>query len=253
VNWTEQLALFGLTCSVSVTAWADAGQCVARVATGAVESSATLAHAVTAGTPRTTQRPTRQRSEFASASVCLHLSIRTANWWVDARTIRQEIVRIWQSNGVTVLSPDRRGECTQPTGQTVLLVLVDEPRDLGKPVIVSVSPEAVGATVNLNDVPTNLIMAFAERAVAAVQQVARCSVSPSRCVSLLLGRVIAHELGHVLLRTTVHVRDGLMRPAFNERDFEDEPGDRYLLTAVEREMVLGRRVIGTVEGEFDRS
>jgi hypothetical protein len=131
-------------------------------------------------------------------------------------------------------------------------VLVDRPQDLGKPMIVSVSPQAVGATLNLNDVPTNLIVAFAERAVAAALQVPRCSASPSHCVSLLLGRVIAHELGHVLLRTTAHAQDGLMRPSFGEHDFEDEAGYRYRLTAVEREMVLSY-LTGSVPRSADAS
>jgi hypothetical protein len=31
-------------------------------------------------------------------------------------------------------------------------------------------------------------------------------------VAVLLGRVIAHELGHLLRRTSAHARHGLMRP-----------------------------------------
>lgn len=34
----------------------------------------------------------------------------------------------------------------------------------------------------------------------------------------LLGRVVAHELGHVLLTTMAHSKDGLMRPVFGLKD-----------------------------------
>jgi hypothetical protein len=40
----------------------------------------------------------------------------------------------------------------------------------------------------------------------------------------MVGRVIAHELGHLLLNSPRHARFGLMRPVFGTRDVEtDDP------------------------------
>jgi hypothetical protein len=51
-----------------------------------------------------------------------------------------------------------------------------------------------------------------------------------RLATRLLGRAIAHELGHYLLRSRDHSRQGLMRASFDERDavVNDRAGFRLL-------------------------
>ena len=48
----------------------------------------------------------------------------------------------------------------------------------------------------------------------------------------LMGRVIAHELGHVLLGTLSHSSEGLMRPIFNTRDVLS-PDERFTRLSME--------------------
>jgi hypothetical protein len=49
-------------------------------------------------------------------------------------------------------------------------------------------------------------------------------VDPRR-LGLVLGRAVAHEIGHYLLDTPTHARRGLMRPRFDAREFSDlRPG-----------------------------
>ena len=43
----------------------------------------------------------------------------------------------------------------------------------------------------------------------------------NRRLGLVLGRALAHEIGHYLLDTHTHARQGLMRPQFNAREFTD--------------------------------
>jgi hypothetical protein len=42
-----------------------------------------------------------------------------------------------------------------------------------------------------------------------------------RRLGLVLGRAVAHEIGHYLLDTHTHARHGLMRPRFDAREFSD--------------------------------
>ena len=49
----------------------------------------------------------------------------------------------------------------------------------------------------------------------------------------LLGRVVAHELGHVLLTTTDHSKKGLMRPVFGLQDVLSTDEETTALSAIE--------------------
>ena len=42
-----------------------------------------------------------------------------------------------------------------------------------------------------------------------------------RRLGMVLGRALAHEIGHYLLGTRTHARKGLMRPSFNALEFTD--------------------------------
>jgi hypothetical protein len=181
-------------------------------------------------------------------AVCLLLTIETANGLVDIWTVKKEVTRIWRANGVEVVYPERGSHsCLEATDETVRLVLVDHPSDLPKRLVARVSLRALGATIQLGGVPTNLVLAFAERAVTAAGKVTGCVSRESSCVSLLLARVIAHELGHVLLRSGAHGRTGLMRATFAQDDLGTSPIERYLLADNERDRVLAR--LGKRDGE----
>jgi hypothetical protein len=49
----------------------------------------------------------------------------------------------------------------------------------------------------------------------------------------LLGRIVAHELGHALLTTMVHSKTGLMRPVFGLKDVLSDDERLSDLTPVE--------------------
>jgi len=45
----------------------------------------------------------------------------------------------------------------------------------------------------------------------------------------VLGRALAHEIGHYLLDTHTHARTGLMRPNFNALEFTDLRNSTFAL------------------------
>jgi hypothetical protein len=59
-------------------------------------------------------------------------------------------------------------------------------------------------------------------------------------IAKLLGRSLAHELGHVLLNSRRHEPSGLMRPRYRDRDVLSLPASAYTLTAVERARLFAR-------------
>jgi hypothetical protein len=67
----------------------------------------------------------------------------------------------------------------------------------------------------------------AERLVAEARPPGFPVLAPldQRRLGLVLGRAVAHEIGHYLLDTPTHARHGLMRPRFDAREFSDlRPG-----------------------------
>jgi hypothetical protein len=50
-----------------------------------------------------------------------------------------------------------------------------------------------------------------------------------RRLGVVLGRALAHEIGHYLLDTHTHARSGLMRPNFNALEFTDSRTSTFAL------------------------
>jgi hypothetical protein len=60
-------------------------------------------------------------------------------------------------------------------------------------------------------------------------------------VAKLLGRSLAHELGHVLLNIRSHEKSGLMRARYHASEVLSIPTPAYTLNAVERARLFARR------------
>ena len=63
----------------------------------------------------------------------------------------------------------------------------------------------------------------------------------------LLGRVVAHELGHVLLMTTSHATSGLMRPIYGLRDVLSDDEKILELSAIETRTLATRFSLTPIE------
>ena len=64
----------------------------------------------------------------------------------------------------------------------------------------------------------------------------------------LLGRVVAHELGHVLLTTTAHSQKGLMRPVFGLRDVLSSNEETTALSSIETNRLAMRFSLIPLDG-----
>ena len=61
-----------------------------------------------------------------------------------------------------------------------------------------------------------------------------------RRLGVLLGRALAHEIGHYLLDTHTHASDGLMRPQFNALEFTDLRDETFALDRTASEWLKSR-------------
>ena len=114
--------------------------------------------------------------------------------------------------------PESSPICTVPPGPSELLLVVragppcqDTAAALGEAVVVR-RAGGVLATVNVNCVTW---LATAARTDVAV----------------LLGRVVAHELGHLMMRTSSHTRRGLMRAYWTPQEVRRNQAADWAFTA----------------------
>ena len=157
-----------------------------------------------------------QTSYRNTASVCIDLTVIENLTGPTFTAMRGEASRIWLRHGIVLRwTPPASGGC-----DAVVPVAFDDirlRRALG-----GKSSKALAVTVFRGR--SRLVYVSVPR---AFEMLARMDELHSGIVSggaaesrggTLLGRVVAHELGHVLLNTRAHADTGLMRPIFEQRD-----------------------------------
>lgn len=141
-----------------------------------------------------------------------------------------EAAAIWEQQGVTI--EWSLPTAVRPTAPDRLRVLVVQKRPI---VSKWYEPFAVGELVRAsNSHPVALIwIESAQRLVSRVK--GRAGYEPiaidERRLGVVLGRALAHEIGHYLLDTPTHARSGLMRPNFNAVEFTELRDDTFALDA----------------------
>jgi hypothetical protein len=81
----------------------------------------------------------------------------------------------------------------------------------------------------------------AERVVAAAARSDEPTALLDRRLGMILGRTVAHEIGHFLLDTPGHSRQGLMRAYIDARDFVDLRSGAFFLDATAGRWIRERR------------
>lgn len=154
----------------------------------------------------------------------------------------REVQAIWQREGVHIVwSPSAPAPAGAGLGLRVLVVTDGGASTDGGPhdwPVAELVRDGRGQAVAIASV------AAARR----VLEVARLADGPSTLqmdrLGLVLGRAIAHEIGHYLLNTAGHARHGLMRTRISARDFADprdggfgldDDAARWARTALTRE------------------
>jgi hypothetical protein len=151
---------------------------------------------------------------------------------LDVKTMEREVNEIWARYGVTV--EGLAEPCKTPGDGPALKVRVRK-MDNVRPT--SIPRGTLGNIYFVAGKPTPLIDLWADEAVRVMSgsQVAfNQGVSDPRIryeMGRLLGRSLAHELGHFLLESRVHTEEGLMRPSYAQRDGRSKRSGCFALDA----------------------
>ena len=171
-----------------------------------------------------------KKSEFRS-SPAMHVEVLLTTSDTLSVPARAALVRetesIWRRHGVAIhwLPPAD----PSPPGENRLRALIVERRSIPASKGAFAIGELVGATGRHP-------IAFVS--IADAQRLVTCTrgslgydleVLEQRRLGVTLGRALAHEIGHFLLRTGTHARTGLMRSQFNASEFTDLRGGTFAL------------------------
>ncbi|MCX6552367.1 MAG: hypothetical protein NTY02_15420, partial [Acidobacteria bacterium] len=154
--------------------------------------------------------------------------------------VKDEIVRIWRLNGVEITYLDNSSGGTSPTQnrRSIVASIIGSREDLPARFRATVSPRAFGVTLTSGGVPVPVTYAFAGPALRLVRRAQQATSGVQELwLCQLLGRIVAHEIGHVLLRSGAHSDNGLMRPTFDLTDLMPGRDGAYMLRAEDRAAV----------------
>jgi hypothetical protein len=151
------------------------------------------------------------------------------------RAMTRECSRIWADEGVALTwSGDS-------AGAHVVLPLVFHDRDVRKHD--PKNEDALGVTVFSGRSQLILVsIARARRVLERRKGLADSTdgLTLDMAMGMLLGRVIAHEIGHALLLTTRHSPDGLMRARFGAGELRPALDGQFALSRSERDHLAVR-------------
>ena len=189
---------------------------------------AILAGSVFAAVVTTDERPTYR----STASVCIDLKVQDHLSGPASRTMREEATRIWSRHRVT-LSWTTRAQCDE----TVPIVF---DADRLRAIAGTKRENALALTVFSGR--SRVVYVSTSRAYQLVLQLHDMVAEGERDIrgGMLLGRVVAHELGHVLLGATSHTDSGLMRPMFGAEDVLSGDDRTTLLSSVQESRIATR-------------
>jgi hypothetical protein len=135
-------------------------------------------------------------------------------------TMIEEAAAIWTPYHVVVSPVLTTARPQEARGRWITLIFRNEPanqRSGGAPG----GRRAIASLVFVGDTPGDVMYVSFETALQTVGNTPFAKGTASvqqRLVARLLGRAVAHELGHYLLASKRHSKDGLMRASFDWRD-----------------------------------
>lgn len=150
-----------------------------------------------------------------AATVCIELTVTDVLSGPALVTMRSETSRIWLRQGIALTWTQ-----PPPSGCVTVVSLVFDTDRFSK-AAGKRRDEALAVTVFAGRSQTIYISTVrAFQMLGQLREVSQLSNEGERDLrgGTLIGRVVAHELGHVLLATTSHSSKGLMREVFGLRD-----------------------------------
>lgn len=188
--------------------------------------------------------PQRYRN---TAAVCIRLTLTDHVSGLAMKTLQDEASRIWRRHGIVLTwSQPVPHACT-----TIVPLVFDEDEFMKRGG--RTRDAALALTVFLGRAQT--IYVSVPRAFEMLSKLNQTTLNLEHSGGrdlrggTLLGRIVAHELGHVLLTTLAHSDTGLMRAAFGLRDVL--PGDdrTTALTPAHETRLALRFSLVPIEGE----
>lgn len=172
------------------------------------------------------------------ATVCVNLMENDQVSGAASSTLRSEATRIWLQHRIRLLwTPAVTSAC-----QAAATIVIDEAHL--RRVSGGTRDEALARTVFQGR--TQVIYVSAARAFEMLVHLRKAPMDMSSTDTrdirggTLLGRVVAHELGHLLLATLSHSSAGLMRPVFRTADILSTDDGNTDLSANEQQRLAMR-------------
>lgn len=143
------------------------------------------------------------------------------------KTLVEEAEDIWRREGVRVtwISPIGPHVATGPVLRVLVIRMLDRPAEDEAWPVGSLLPEQHGERLAIASITA------AQRVVASAGYRLEPPERAARRLGLVLGRAVAHEIGHYLLGARSHTRLGLMRARIDARDFADLREGAFFLDA----------------------
>jgi hypothetical protein len=151
--------------------------------------------------------------------------------------VRREVQRIWQTAGLDIQWRDRATADERRADRVIAVHLTDDAVDG-----VRLPAGALGGvpTVNGQMRPMIFVSPSAVERLVSTGGATRDSSAFALLYSRMVGRVVAHELGHLLLHSSEHRSSGLMRAMFVGRDVVSTDARRFALAEADVALVHDR-------------
>lgn len=163
-------------------------------------------------------------------TVCLIVSPLLAISGREEAALLAEAIAVWRPHGLAIRMKGRNdGSCDR-----LITVRSDREAQPGD----ESTETALGWVPFVEGHARQLVFLRVPLARAMIRQFVPGTRSASLADVLLpkfLGRILAHELGHVLLNTADHATTGLMRDRYQANDVLREPSSAYTLSAAQRD------------------
>jgi hypothetical protein len=151
------------------------------------------------------------------------------------RAMTEECTRIWATEGIAL-------DWSEPAaGASVVLPIVFDDREMRKHG--SKRDNTFGITLFAGHSRRIIVSIGQAREVVGLRRAFADSddaMTLDIALGVMLGRVVAHEIGHALLLTTRHAPDGLMRARFDTRDLRPAVPGQFALSPSDRERLAMR-------------
>ena len=175
-----------------------------------------------------TAHPTAGSSNVSRLPLHVLLTVST-NLSAAARgTLISEAERIWRPEHVEI-EWVRPGRTIEHLDAPLRVLVVTRPQPTiqaaGSWPVAELLPEAMPRAIAIASI------GGAQRVVEEAARSARPNTKPSTDyrLGLVLGRAVAHEIGHFLLSTSTHAESGLMRASIDAREFAALGGENFRL------------------------